>query len=39
MSENKAPEVVSTILTELEGHGPYADPALAREVRLADSSS
>ena len=34
MSQNKSPEVVETILGELEGDGPYASSGLAREMRL-----
>jgi transcriptional regulator len=34
MSQNKGPEIVGTIMTELQGYG-YADPSLAREMRLA----
>ncbi len=35
LSQNKSAEVVATILTELEGEGPYANPALAAEMRRA----
>jgi transcriptional regulator len=35
MSQNKSPEIVETVLRELEGDGPYASPTLAREMRLA----
>ena len=34
MSQNKSPEVIETVLGELEGDGPYASEALAREMRL-----
>jgi transcriptional regulator len=34
MSQNKPPEVVETVRGELEGDGPYASEALAREMRL-----
>lgn len=34
MSQNKPPEIVATIIDELEGDGPYSNPALAREMRL-----
>ncbi|HET9119373.1 MAG TPA: FMN-binding negative transcriptional regulator [Solirubrobacterales bacterium] len=34
MSQNKSPEIVETVLRELEGDGPYASPMLAREMRL-----
>jgi transcriptional regulator len=32
MSQNKSPVTVERILTELEGDGPYASPALAAEM-------
>lgn len=35
LSQNKSPEVVASILQELEGAGPYANPALAAEMRRA----
>lgn len=35
LSQNKPPEVVETIISELEGDGPYASPALAAEMRRA----
>lgn len=36
LSQNKSDEVVDTIVAELEaGHGPYADPRLAGEMRRA----
>ena len=34
MSQNKSPEIVETVLGELEGDGPYASASLAREMRL-----
>ena len=34
MSQNKTPEIVATVLGELEGDGPYASEPLAREMRL-----
>ena len=34
MSQNKPPEIVETVLGELEGDGPYANESLAREMRL-----
>jgi transcriptional regulator len=34
MSQNKPPEIVATVLGELEGSGPYASETLAREMRL-----
>ncbi|WP_378145731.1 FMN-binding negative transcriptional regulator [Cnuibacter sp. UC19_7] len=33
LSQNKPSEVVETVLAELEGDGPYAQPALAAEMR------
>ena len=35
MSQNKPAEIVRTVLSELEGQGPYASMDLAREMRLA----
>ena len=35
MSQNKEPEIVEAVLGELDGAGPYANRALAREMRLA----
>jgi transcriptional regulator len=34
MSQNKSPEIVATVLDELEADGPYASESLAREMRL-----
>ena len=34
MSQNKPPEIVDRVIGELEGDGPYASEALAREMRL-----
>ena len=34
MSQNKPPEIVETVLGELENDGPYASESLAREMRL-----
>ena len=34
MSQNKPPEIVDRVIDELEGDGPYASEALAREMRL-----
>ena len=34
MSQNKPPEIVQTVLGELEGDGHYASARLAREMRL-----
>jgi len=38
MSQNKPPEVIANVIRELEGTGPYANPALAREMRIANPS-
>lgn len=35
MSQNKPPDVVASVIAELEGDGPYASAGLAREMRLA----
>ncbi|MCR2763740.1 FMN-binding negative transcriptional regulator [Microbacterium sp. zg.B48] len=35
LSQNKAAEVVETVIAQLEGDGPYANPALAAEMRRA----
>lgn len=35
LSQNKTPEVVETVIAELSGDGPYADPRLAAEMRRA----
>jgi transcriptional regulator len=35
LSQDKPPEVVQRVLAELEGTGPYASAALAREMRQA----
>lgn len=35
LSQNKTPEVVDTIIAELSGDGPYANPALVAEMRRA----
>lgn len=35
LSQNKTPEVIETIIAELTGDGPYADAALAAEMRRA----
>jgi transcriptional regulator len=35
MSQNKPLEIAETVLAELEGDGPYASEALAREMRRA----
>lgn len=36
MSQNHTPEVREAVIEELEGEGPYSNPALAREMRLAN---
>lgn len=35
LSQNKTPEVVESVILELEGTGPYSNPALAAEMRRA----
>ena len=35
LSQNKTADVVETVIAELNGHGPYANPALAAEMRRA----
>jgi len=35
LSQNRTPEIVETIIAELSGDGPYANPALAAEMRRA----
>lgn len=35
LSQNKTPDVIETVIAELEGDGPYAQPELAREMRRA----
>ncbi len=35
LSQNKTGETVETVIAELEGDGPYANPALAAEMRRA----
>lgn len=35
LSQNKSGEVVETVIAELSGDGPYANPALAAEMRRA----
>ncbi len=34
LSQDKEDEVIGSVIGELEGEGPYASPALAREMRL-----
>ncbi|MFJ6652491.1 FMN-binding negative transcriptional regulator [Microbacterium sp. NPDC091313] len=38
LSQNKTPEVVETIIAELSGDGPFANPALAAEMRRAEDA-
>ena len=38
LSQNKPAETVETVIAELEGDGPYAQPALAAEMRRAQAS-
>ena len=35
LSQNRTPEIVETIIGELSGDGPYANPALAAEMQRA----
>ena len=35
LSQNKPSEIVESVIVELEGDGPYANPALAAEMRRA----
>lgn len=35
LSQNKTPDVIETVIAELEGNGPYAQPELAHEMRRA----
>jgi len=35
LSQNRPPEIVDRVIRELEGDGPYANPALAAEMRRA----
>jgi hypothetical protein len=39
MSQNKSPEIVASVLGELEGRGHYANESLAREMRLVHRPS
>lgn len=39
MSQNKPPEVIEEIIRRLEGDGPYANAALAREMRIANGAA
>ncbi len=38
LSQNKPAETVETVIAELSGTGPYANPALAQEMRRAQSA-
>jgi transcriptional regulator len=38
LSQNRSPEVVETIIAELAGDGPFANPALAAEMRRAEDA-
>lgn len=38
LSQNRPTEVVDTIITELSGEGPFANPALAAEMRRAHTA-
>ncbi|MFS0852175.1 FMN-binding negative transcriptional regulator [Microbacterium sp. 179-I 3D4 NHS] len=38
LSQNKPPETIEAIIAELEGTGPYADAALASEMRRAHAA-
>jgi len=38
LSQNRPAEVVDTIITELSGDGPFANPALAAEMRRAHTA-
>ncbi len=38
LSQNRPAEVVETIITELSGDGPFANPALAAEMRRAHTA-
>lgn len=38
LSQNRSPEVLETVIGELEGDGPYAQPALAEEMRRAQQA-
>ena len=35
LSQNRTPEVIETVIAELSGEGPHANPALAAEMRRA----
>ena len=38
LSQNKPAETVETVISELEGDGPYAQPELAAEMRRAQAA-
>jgi transcriptional regulator len=38
LSQNKPAETVATVIAELEGTGPYAQPDLAAEMRRAQEA-
>ncbi|GAT73082.1 transcriptional regulator [Microbacterium sp. HM58-2] len=38
LSQNKPAETIETVIAELEGDGPYAQPALAHEMRRAQDA-
>ena len=38
LSQNKTAEVVETVIAELSGEGPFANPALAAEMRRAQDA-
>lgn len=38
LSQNRTAEIVETVIAELDGDGPYANPALAAEMRRAHAA-
>ena len=38
LSQNRTPEVIETVIAELSGEGPHANPALAAEMRRAQDA-
>ena len=38
LSQNRTAEIVETVIAELNGEGPYANPALAAEMRRAHAA-
>jgi transcriptional regulator len=38
LSQNKSSDIVESVIVELEGDGPYANPALAAEMRRAQDA-